>query len=399
MKSGFCYIVFFFLLSTPLLAQSCLSGTNLFTRQGQVDSIPILYPNCVNVLGTIRVMDVDSTPVTNLNGFEQITTIDGSLNLTGNLQLADMSGLNNLTTIGNNLSIVNHPVLSDLTGFSGLTTVNGDMNFSNNNGLTDMDGFQNLTTVGGDIRLYTNTGLTSLTGFDNIATIGEGLNISDCDGLTSMSGLNQLTSVGEVLLISGIFYLENLSGLENLTSVESFRLTFNSNLTDMTALSNLTTIDGDIYLYQNDKLASLSGLDNINHLQIDELTILDCDQLSMCDVESVCNFLEAGGASYISVNTAGCDTEEEVLEACNTVSVDPQLDEEQISVQPNPTMGQLRLDLPLENKTVCEVYNDLGKKMLITGAKEIDLSTFPNGMYTIKINHGDEQWIRRIVKL
>ena len=61
-------------------------------------------------------MNNDSS-LTDLNGLNNITTINGSLNINNNALLANLDGLNSLTSVGSDLQISGN---SQLTGFCGL---------------------------------------------------------------------------------------------------------------------------------------------------------------------------------------------------------------------------------------------------------------------------------------
>jgi hypothetical protein len=55
-------------------------------------------------------------------------------------------------------------------------------------------------------------------------------------------------------------------------------------------------------------------------------------------------------------------------------------------VYPNPTTGQVNIDYPSELYTGAEVYNTQGQLILRTDSKMIDLGTFDNGLYLIKVD-------------
>src|SRR5690606_13477344 len=74
----------------------CPEGDLNFTTQAQIDQFIISYPNCVNFLGSINIMNTD---VVMLNGFNNLETIGGSLNILDNLNLTNINGFNNLETI------------------------------------------------------------------------------------------------------------------------------------------------------------------------------------------------------------------------------------------------------------------------------------------------------------
>ena len=113
--------------------------------------------------------------------------------------------------------------------------------------------------------------------------------------------------------------LTSLTGLDNLTSIVGFRLTINENnsLTSLTELDNLTSIGGSLAIIENNSLASLTGLDNIDANSIIDLYIIGNSFLSTCDVQSICDYLvNPYGEIEINDNTPGCNTQQEVEEAC-----------------------------------------------------------------------------------
>jgi len=82
-------------------------------------------------------------------------------------------------------------------------------------------------------------------------------------------------------------------------------------------LNVLTSIGGYLKINFNDILTSLSGLDNIDTASIDELTIVYNNELSTCEIQSVCDYLVNPNAVIeIHDNAAGCNNQQEVAEAC-----------------------------------------------------------------------------------
>ena len=76
-------------------------------------------------------------------------------------------------------------------------------------------------------------------------------------------------------------------------------------------------------------------------------------------MQSVCDFLAIPGG-YISIhdNATGCNSQQEVEDACGIVSVD-ELTTLSISVYPNPSFTQITVELsepPLKN-TILAIYN------------------------------------------
>lgn len=139
--------------------------------------------------------------------------------------------------------------------------------------------------------------------------------------ITDLSGLSVLTSIGGDFIIEANDSLTNLTGLEGLASIGgSFKILHNNSLTDLIALENLSSIGGDLWISYNSALTSLSGLDHITPGSINSLKIIYNSSLSACEVESICYFVASpAGEVQISDNATGCNSMEEVNEACDEI--------------------------------------------------------------------------------
>ena len=196
-------------------------------------------------------------------------------------------------------------------------------------------------------------------GLEFLNTITEGLSLLDCE-IATLEGLDNVRNLGH-LLISPANNLSNLSGLEGLERVVDFRINGNGSLLSLTGLG-LTTITGDLniqgtnirtlgglealirvqgelHLDRNNDLetiGSLSNLEildgnlfiqttaisNIRALQNIEkfdgsVTIHDNENLSVCEIEALCDFIEEGSDAIISDNAENCSSPEQVSMQCN----------------------------------------------------------------------------------
>jgi len=83
----------------------------------------------------------------------------------------------------------------------------------------------------------------------------------------------------------------------------------------------------------------LAGLDYIDASSINNLSITDNNSLSTCEAQSVCNYLAApGGTIDIHNNAIGCNSQEEVAEACAS-GLDDITFNNHVTIYPNPTSG------------------------------------------------------------
>jgi hypothetical protein len=94
-------------------------------------------------------------------------------------------------------------------------------------------------------------------------------------------------------------------------------ISYNYSLTSLAALENVTSVEGDLFIANTDFLTSLTGLDNINAGSINNLVIYNNKSLSLCEVQSICDYLASpNGTITIDVNATGCGSKQEVEAAC-----------------------------------------------------------------------------------
>ena len=291
------------LIPSFLFSQSCLPEGIIFTAQEQIDNFQINYPNCTEIEGYV---EIQGGGITNLDGLNVINSFGNTLTINITDNLVSLEGLENVTSIAIHLQIFDNVALSSL------------------------EGLENLTSIGAALLIWGNLGLTSLEGLDNLTSVGSIMTISNNAVLSSLEGLENLTTVEGDLLIEQNPSLTSLDGLESLTSIiglggfppfgGSLTIADNISLSSLTSLINLTSIDGDLYIQGNNALSSLVGLDNIEANSIYHLWIWENPSLSTCEVQSVCDYLLApNGQILITANSNGCNSMEEVEQACGSI--------------------------------------------------------------------------------
>lgn len=324
----------------------CLPYGNYYIfSQEEVDNFQTNYPGCTNPNGKLIIEGDDITSLTGLNnissvsgdlvvgrqlsggvnplltylnGLDNLDTIFGSLKIVSNEALLGISGLSQLIHIEQDLDVTsNHEILS-IAGLAGISSVSGNVRIGFTDHLPSLTGLENLATIGGSLIIDENDGLSDLTGLDNLQNIDGGLDIWGNDILMNLSGLDQLITIGGGLYIHSTHALTKLSGLENLNSIGGqFVLEYNNALNNLEALTNLSSIQGDLNISYNSSLQTLSGLDNIEPGSIDKLLIFDNQNLSSCEINSICNYLSnPNGMVIIFNNSPGCDNPAEIANAC-----------------------------------------------------------------------------------
>lgn|GEM_PF-556839 len=244
----------------------------------------------------------DNQSLTHLNGLEGITNLFFGLEVKGNDALIDLSGLNNLTHVSEKVDIGGNNSLQSLQGLNGLTFVGEDF------------------IIGRYLHTYSNPALQTLAGLDNLNRVNGLLVISQNESLTSFNSLNNLNYVG-MLSIENNDALTNFNGLQNLTTVGQFSLFGHDNLSSLDGLESLQT-GQNLRIEDNNSLNSLSGLDNIDYTTMTDLSIKENSNLSICNVQSICDYLENGGSSDIQNNAPNCNSAIEVEESCNALPIE-----------------------------------------------------------------------------
>ncbi|NCC74062.1 MAG: T9SS type A sorting domain-containing protein, partial [Sphingobacteriia bacterium] len=167
---------------------------------------------------------------------------------------------------------------------------------------------------------------------------------------------------------------------------------------------------GSIGIFNSNTLTSLTGLDNIAANSIVNLYITNNSSLTTCEVQSICEYLAApNGTVSIHSNAPGCNSPEEVIEAC-IISVEEITPPESFSAFPNPANDRLTIQLLLEKPEPIRinVLNATGQQMLLLAddqsksgdfRTEIDISKWPAGVYWCRMQAGQANISQKIIKI
>jgi hypothetical protein len=342
MKQIFIVVFILMLIQVTAFTQSCLPEGVIFETQAQIDSFQTNYPECREIEGNVT---ISGSNITNLNGLNMIIAIGQSLDISYNVTLTNLNGLNSLTSLIN-LSIDGNNMLTDLTGLEGLTS------------------------IGGFLGITGNPSLINLTGLDSLTYIGGHLFIEFNGALTSVMGLNNLTSIGSL-----------------------FQLYGNDALISLTELQALNFIGGSLHIYYNNSLLDLTGLDNVNSSSIAALYIMNNSSLSSCEAQCICDFLAnpQHGNCEIIQNRPGCNSQEEVEAACESISLEEINPSKAFSIYPNPTSNTITIKTftKPELNTFLTIYNISDQQLFTCQINEkqtvVDVSELPQGIYFVRI--------------
>jgi hypothetical protein len=375
MKKILLFIAMSIYSGIDVFSQSCLPEGIYFASQNQIDNFQNNYPGCTQIEGDVTISDQWTGSITNLSGLSMLTSIGGSLNISGNSALTSLAGLINITVVGGNLDIGN------------------DM-YGGNAALVNLLGLEGLTSIGGGLQIgsysaWNDHVLKSLSGLDNLTSIGNYLKVFYTDSLTSLSGLGNLTSIGGDIDIEQNHALASMTGLEKLNTIGgTLRIQLNDSLSDLIGFVNLSSIGGDLVITDNAMLATLSGLDNIDAGSIINLGIAFNPTLSECEVNSVCNYLASpNGNMIIYLNASGCNSQQEVETACAAVGIETLDSESSFTIYPNPAITNITIETPTTG--ILSISSLDGKVILqqeISGPiTNIDIKDLPKGVYAVRL--------------
>lgn len=365
-------------------------------------------------------LSFDHSGLTNLNGLEGLTSIGGGLYFNAEYALQDITALANLTSIGGSLVIGTQGTASgggttliNLEGLEGLDSIHGGLGITSNGLLTDISALGGLDYIGGNILIRFNSSLASCQseGLCNYLLNPNGSvsiynNAPGCNSVVDFGAMCNDTipclPYGNYIFIAqtdidnfqnvfpGCTELEGhltiaVCGPEGKGSPYSGS---GSTISNLDGLSVITSIGGELFIYYNDSLESLSGIDNIDENSITALSIIHNQVLSICEVQSVCNYLVLSGSQvYINANAPGCNTKPQVQIACASVMVDEQYLQENIRIYPNPAHQEL--NITLEGYTIDEVsvYTLTGQQVMQERPANgiIDISYLQPGMYIVEV--------------
>lgn len=340
-----------FLLSFNHLQAQCPTAAVVLSTQAEVNAFPTTYPGCAILPDGID-LEIMGNDITDLTPLSQITSIQGILEIRDCATLSNLNGLNNLSIVGNDpldgFILRDLPALNDISALSNLTTVNGEFT------------------------------------------------IRTCNALTTLNGLNSVDSANGSLIIRDNALLQNLNGLNTLVYIgETLELVQNPSLTDISALSNVNSIiggpEGGIFIEANTTLSNLTGLGNSNTTVGGNLDLLLNNNLSLCSVPSICNYLAnppVGAIITINTNITGCNTQAEIQAGCLALSTDEMFSKTGVNIYPNPAIDNITIQMAEANVSI-EITDVLGR--VVYGQKQSDnkttlnISTLPSGVYYIKL--------------
>ena len=176
-------------------------------------------------------------------------------------------------------------------------------------------------------------------------------------------------------------------------------------------MHNITSIWGELWITDNPLLENIEALENIALASYYDLYIINNPMLSQCDINNICEYLvDPTGTIEIYDNAPGCNSPEEVEEACLHIFV-PEYDAKtEFSITPNPFKSSALVEYTLcQMSQVTLQIHDLSGRVIISSVNElqaagrysivVDGDSFQSGVYfcILKTNKGIQT--KKMIKL
>lgn len=329
-KKSYQYILtmFFLIYCTTLMQSQCPPSYTDISTQEEVDLFLINYPNCTELPGSLLIGGLfdDVYQINNLDGFSNLVSIGGNLEILGTRNLLNLEGLNNLTSVQGSIEIRTNEDFLNLQGLNNLSNVGGVFIIGQNDNLINLEGLDNLTSTGA-LSIVQNPILISLDGLENLTHVNGELSISglfSSSSLSNIDALENLIHVGGQLNIQGNSILTNLNGLNNVNYIGGLTIWKNDVLVNLDELSNVNKIGSGegISIWDNEILNNINGLSNITSYGTNAIiNIYSNPLLDQCSASVICELLtQISWAHEVYDNGSGCNSDEEILENCEGVS-------------------------------------------------------------------------------
>jgi len=152
-------------------------------------------------------------------------------------------------------------------------------------------------------------------------------------------------------------------------------------------------------------LTSLTGLDNINAGAISNLYIGNNYYLTSCDVKSICDYLVSpSGTVVIEYNATGCNSQQEVKNACTFGLAEKNIVENTFTLYPNPLSTTITISTPTtpEKNTFLTIYNLNGQQLIQRQITEqqtvLNVSELNQGIYFVRVADDNCVMVGKFVK-
>lgn len=388
----------------------------LITRNSKLKKLTGL-----NNLLTARKIDISHhDSLTTLNSLNNLITANGDLIINKNKLVKSWKICKKLETVLGVIELRESP-LDTLEGFENLKYCKkisvADLAIKHLNNFNSLE----KTEV---VSISDRKGLITFRGFNSLK-FAKVIDLYRCDSLLLLDAFNNLDSIEQILKIGRYYYKPIIiRGFNNLIKVNEFSFEGINRLVEVSAfskleyvnflqisglygesknldyLSSLKIVSDRLTILRCKSLTNITGLKNLDYTKLKTLVIGENDNLSVCNTYPICKYIEEKIGTYdISKNKSGCNSAEEILEACKTVSTQNEFTTPMLYF-PNPTSGFININSDLNNSIEIRIFNTMGEEIRFNRFENIlDISMNGNGIYYIQTKINNFMQCQKIILL
>ena len=219
-------------------------------------------------LKEVGTLDIEARLLTGFNGLE---SYPGDLSLHSRASVS-VTGFDSLTTLNGSLLLTG----SDLTTvrLEGLRVIEGDLRATTSSLLTvDLPALER---VDGDV-IFDGVGFIGLPAFPNLINIAGDLTLTDLDELETLNGLSALQTVEGTITMESWPSLKEIDAFHSMTRLDDVRF---HGMPDLVSVSGFSSVEelGELLISDAPKLQAISGFDALR--VADRLRLLDLPELN-----------------------------------------------------------------------------------------------------------------------
>ncbi len=388
---------------------SPMTKLEIIQRSLYVKDCPLLtnldaFPNLKKMMGMGIVGD--TRQLKEVSGFKSLEGLEG-LVIEDNIGVEYVEGFENIYV--GSMRILRNKSLKRINGFNGpsklLDTFLLDRYlFPNSLTMLDNDSLEYVNVFNGiyymqGVRVHNNNKLKYLRTGENIEFLFS-FDVSQCIELDTLIAMNKVKKIRYEIFINYNLELRHIEIFSKLESVRYIMINDNYNITSLNgSFSNLKRVEDKFSLAFTFWLEDIEEFSQVEYFG--EINIHHNIRLGICSIPSICNHIQSGRPTNISVyNKPGCKSVNQVLRGCTSSSIDEQEEYLNVAVYPNPFATTLKIEntnganLNIYNSVGIEIYREFN-----VFETQIDTSDWPNGLYFIKIKDENKDYNTKIIKI
>lgn len=381
-----------------------ISGTILnniwgFRNIRGIGNIEIWNVPLSNLNGLINLQQVDNdfmingfNWLTDLNGLYNLHTIGGSF-IIANTGIMNFNG-NRLITVGS-LNILNNNHITNLSGFEYLTTAYVGISLSDNQNLQNLTGFRDLISNQGYLYILNNPNLITTNGMNALKDVHT-IYIDQNMSLANIEGFNSLIQANYIAVQRNPA-LTQITGFTGINNLGALVLSENA---------NLSSING----FNRNFLLQYAGLFYNTALSVCHVSSI-CSLISRDpgSITIVGNAPGCTSVPVVQAQCSGAMKPEYLESVCQIDGLNGRITKKNSSsytgldfVSPNPSNGLYQIHWSNHIKPCFEVYNSQGKIIYhsnsLIHSNTIDITEQPSGIYFLHFCGDDGGKLQKLLK-